>query len=295
MADPELDVLIGMMRAGDLDFAAAPVVTRAAFDALTAGFPVASDLMFSPINLGGVAGQKITSPDVAEGAALLYLHGGAYIVGGAQSYRGLAGELGRATGVASYAIDYRLAPEHPFPAAVDDGVTAYRALLDQGLMPSRIVIAGDSAGGGLAIATLVAARDAGLPSPAAAFVISPWADLTCSSPSMMSKAAVDPSLTQKGLLVAAAHYLAGAAAASPLASPVHADLSRLPPLLIHVGSAEILLDDAVHLAAAAGAAGVSVRLEIWPGMIHDWHAFAFMLAAGKRAIKEAGAFLADHI
>lgn len=295
MADPELEVLIGMMRAGELDFAADPAATRAMFDELTGAFPVADDLVFSPVILSGVAGLKATSAGVAEDAALLYLHGGAYVVGGSQSYRGHAGEMGRAAGVAAYVVDYRLAPEHPCPAAVEDGVAAYRALLDQGLKASRIVIAGDSAGGGLTIATLVAARDAGLPMPAAAFVISPWVDLACAGASMKTKAAADPSLTEKGLKVAAAHYLAGQAANTPLASPIHADLTGLPPLLIQVGSAEILLDDAVRLAGAAGAAGVAVRLEVWPDMIHDWHLFAFMLGAGRRAVVEAGAFLKSHL
>ena len=295
MADPELEQLIGMMRAGELDFAADPAAMRAIFDELTAAFPVAPDLVFSPVNLGGVAGQKAMSAGVAEDAALLYLHGGAYVVGGSRSYRGHAGELARATGVVGYVVDYRLAPEHPFPAAVEDGVAAYRALLGQGLKASRIVIAGDSAGGGLTLATLVAARDAGLPMPAAAFVISPWADLACAGASMKTKAAADPSLTETGLKVAAAHYLGGKAATAPLASPIHADLTGLPPLLIHVGSAEILLDDAIRLAGVAGAAGVAVRLEVWPDMIHDWHLFAFMLGAGRRAVAEAGAFLASYI
>ena len=295
MADPELEVLIGMMRAGELDFAADPAITRAMFDELTAAFPVADDLVFSPVILGGVAGLKAMSAGVAEDAALLYLHGGAYVVGGSQSYRGHVGEIGRAAGVAAYVVDYRLAPEHPCPAAVEDGVAAYRALLDQGLNASRIVIAGDSAGGGLTIATLVAARDAGLPMPAAAFVISPWADLACAGSSMKTKAAADPSLTEDGLKKAAAHYLAGQSATAARASPIHADLAGLPPLLIHVGSAEILLDDSIRLAGVAGAAGVAVRLEVWPDMIHDWHLFAFMLDAGRRAVTGAGAFLAGHL
>ena len=295
MIDSELDALVGMMRAGELDFAADPAATRKIFGDLTAIFPVADDLVFAKHDLGAGNALKITSPGVARDAALLYFHGGAYVVGDAASFKGHIGELGRAAGVTAYSADYRLAPEHRFPAAVDDGVGAYRALLAQGLAPSRIVVAGDSAGGGLAMASLLAARDAGLPMPGAVFLISPWVDLACAGASMKTKAAEDPSLTEHGLRVTAAHYLHGASATLPLASPIHADLTGLPPLLIHVGSTEILLDDAVRLAAAAGAAGVSVRLEIWPRMIHDWHVFGFMLGAGRRAVAQAGAFLADHL
>ena len=295
MADPELDALVGMMRAGELDFAADPVATRKVFDELTAQFPVAPDVVVAPHDLGAGQGLKIVSPGVAEDAALLYFHGGAYVVGDAGSFKGHIGELGRAAGAAAYSADYRLAPEHAFPAAVDDGVAAYRALLAQGLKPSRIVLAGDSAGGGLTMATLIAARDAGLPMPAAAFLISPWVDLACVGASMAGKAAEDPSLTEHGLKVTAGWYLGGAPATNPLGSAIHADLAGLPPLLIQVGSAEILLDDAVRLAAAAGAADVSVRLDIWPHMIHDFQVFGFMLSAGRRAVAEAGAWLKGRI
>jgi acetyl esterase/lipase len=234
-------------------------------------------------------------PGAADDAALFYLHGGAYVAGSAQGYRGLAAELGRAAGVRLFSADYRLAPEHPFPAAVDDGVAAYRALLDRGFDPSRLVVAGDSAGGGLTLAVLVALRDGGAPLPAAALLISPWADLGCDSESIAAKAVEDPALTAESLRASAARYLAGTDPRHPLASPCFADLTGLPPLLIQVGSAEILLDDAVRVARAAGAAGVDVRLEIWPQMIHVWHAFGFMLSAGRRAIAEAGTFLSARM
>jgi len=294
MTDEALVQLIAGLRAGGPDFTAPPAEGRAAFEALLATLPVAEDLAFAPETLGGVKGLRATAPGARVDAALLYLHGGAYVMGSAQGYRGLAGELGRAAGMAAYTMDYRLAPEHPFPAAVEDGVAAYRALLERGFAPARIAIAGDSAGGGLTLATLVAARDAGLPMPGAGLLISPWADLACEGGSIVTKAAEDPSLTRAGLEIGAARYLAGQDPHAPLASPIHARLGRLPPLLIQVGSAEILLDDAVRVAGAAGAAGVAVRLEIWPEMIHVWHAFAFMLQAGREAIAVAGAFLRRH-
>lgn len=290
-ANPILAQLIAALRAGDLDFAAPPAQTRASFEATLATIPVAPDLTFTAETLAGLPTLRIVSPGAAEDAALLYLHGGAYVAGSAQGYRGLAGEMARAAGVTGYAIDYRLAPEAPFPAAVDDAVAAYQALLARGFAAHRIVLAGDSAGGGLVAALLVALRDAGTALPAAAVLISPWADLTGNAASLANKAAADPSLTAAGLQAGARHYLGTTPATHPLASPVFADFTGLPPLLIQVGSSEILLDDAVRLASAAGAAEVAVRLEVWPQMVHVWHAFGFMLEEGRRAIAGAGDFL----
>jgi len=289
--NPVLEQLVAALRAGDLDFGAPPEQTRATFEATLATIPVQPDLIFRPDALAGLPTLRIESPGVATDAALLYLHGGAFVAGSAQGYRGLAGELARAVNVTGYAVDYRLAPEAPFPAAVNDAVAAYQALLARGIAPARIVFAGDSAGGGLVVSTLVALRDAGLPLPAAALVISPWADLSGTAASLVTKATADPSLTTTGLNAAAQHYLNGAPSDHPLASPVNADLTGLPPLLIQVGSAEILLDDAVRLAGAAGTANVAVRLEVWPEMPHVWHAFGFMLEEGRRAIAGAGEFL----
>lgn len=294
MADNELSQLIAGLRAGGPDLAAPPEEARAGFEALLATLPVAEDIRFTPETLGGVSGLRAETDGMTADAALLYLHGGAYVVGSAQGYRGLAAELGRAAGMTAHAIDYRLAPEHPFPAAIDDAVAAYRALLDQGIAAERIAIAGDSAGGGLTLAALVKLREAGLPLPACGLLLSPWADLACEGASITEKAAEDPSLNEAPLRITAAHYLNGADPRTPLASPIHADLRGLPPLFIQVGSAEILLDDAVRVARAAGAAGVSVRLDIWPDMVHVWHAFAFMLGAGRAAITDAGSFLRGH-
>ncbi|MFO1376051.1 MAG: alpha/beta hydrolase [Steroidobacteraceae bacterium] len=291
MKSVELEQVLAAMRAGALDLSRSPADLRADFEAMIAAVPIAADATFEPRRLGPVAALTSRTPGVRDDAALLYLHGGGYVLGGPREYRGLTAEIGRSAGLQVLAIDYRLAPEHPFPAAVDDAVAAYRALLDEGLSPSRIVLAGDSAGGGLAVAMQVAARDAGLPVPAGAVAISPWADLSCSGGSMTSKAAEDPSVTRDGLLRLAGHYLRGTSPGHPLASPVHADLTGLPPLLIQVGSAEILLDDSTRLAAAAAAAGVRVRLDAWPDMVHVWHFFAFLLPEARDAIRQAGDFL----
>jgi acetyl esterase/lipase len=286
-----LEALLASLREGELDFGRPVAETRAYFDAMLAGMPVAADLTFTPGTLANLPALHTSSPGAAEDAVLLYLHGGAYISGNSQGYRGLAAELARSTGARGIALDYRLAPEHPFPAAVEDAVAGYEALLARGFAPGRMVLAGDSAGGGLTAATLVALRDKGVPLPAAALLISPWADLTGKAASLVSKAAQDPTLTAEALAISAGHYLGGASAEHPLASPVLADLSGLPPMLIQVGSVEVLLDDSLALAAAAGRADAPVRLEIWPQMPHVWHAFAFMLPEGRKAIETAGAFL----
>jgi len=295
MNDPELDNLLTALRAGGPDFTAPPLVVREGFEQMLATMPVAGDIVFERTDLGGVPTLRAATPTAVKGRALLYMHGGAYVVGSAQGYRGLAAELGRATGATAYAIDYRLAPEHVFPAALDDAVLAYRGLIERGYDPRNIVIAGDSAGGGLALALLVALRDAGLGQAAAALLISPWVDLGCSGGTITSKAAEDPSLTGEGLRAMAGHYLGSARADDPRASPLFADLAGLAPILIQVGSSEILLDDSVRVAGAAGAAGTAVQLEIWPRMVHVWHAFAFMLGAGQRAIAAGGAFLRRRI
>lgn len=295
MASAELQTLIAGLRENGPDLTAPPGEVRESFEALLATIPVAEDLSFEADALGGVPGLRASAPGADADAALLYLHGGAYVIGSATGYRALAGELGRAAGAVAHPVDYRLAPEHRYPAAVDDAVAAYRALLDRGLAPGRIALAGDSAGAGLALATLVALRDAGDPLPAAALLISPWADLRCEAESLTAKAAEDPSLTAEGLRAMAAIYLGDADPGAPLASPAAADLAGLPPLLVQVGSAEILLDDTIAVARAAGIAGAEARLEIWPEMIHVWHAFGFMLPEGREAVAVAGRWLAERI
>jgi acetyl esterase/lipase len=291
MSSTELAQLITLLRANELDLTSTPQKARADFSASIGAAPVAADITFEAGKLAGLPVLASTTPGARTDQTLLYIHGGAFVIGNPTDYRSLSAELGRAAGVSAVSLDYRLAPEHPFPAAVDDCVAAYRALLEGGIKPADIVLAGDSAGGGLVIATLVAARDAGLPMPAGALTISPWVDLACTGSSMQSKIAADPSITREGLLANAELYLQGKPLTTPLASPLYADLRGLPPVFVQVGTAEVLLDDAIRLVGALGAADVPVHLSVWPNMPHVWHIFGFMLSEGRDALTEAGVFL----
>lgn len=225
---------------------------------------------------------------------LLYLHGGGYWFGSPASHRHVTARLAQTSGAHVLSLDYPLAPEHPFPAAVDGALAAYEALLAGGTEPRRIAIAGDSAGGGLTVATMLAARDKGLPLPATGVCISPWSDLTCETETYRTRAAVDPMITQQGISGTAERYLAGTDPKTPLASPNFADLAGLPPLLIQVGDHEVLLDDARILADRARDAGVDVDYQVWPNMFHVWHAFWPMLPQGDRAIEVIGDYLRKY-
>lgn len=225
---------------------------------------------------------------------ILFLHGGGYVSGSLQSHRHMVAQTGREARARTLALEYRLAPEHPFPAAVEDAVAGYGYLLSRGYFAKDIAVSGDSAGGGLTVALLVSLRDSGVPLPACAWCISPWVDLQGTGASMTAKAAVDPMVQQSYLAELAVAYLGGADPRTSLAAPLYADLRGLPPMLIQVGSAETLLDDAVRLAGAAGAADIRVRLEVWPDMIHVWQLFYQHVAAGRRALAEAGAFIRSH-
>ncbi|HXU98884.1 MAG TPA: alpha/beta hydrolase [Caulobacteraceae bacterium] len=268
---------------------------RAAYDGIGAAFPTPPDVVLETIEIGGTPAEWSTAPGAAGDRAILYLHGGGYVIGSIASHRHLAAALGRAAKARVLSLGYRLAPEHPFPAAANDALAGYRFLLESGFAPGHIAVAGDSAGGGLTVATLVAIRDAGLAQPACGFCISPWVDLEGLGASMTLKAAEDPMVQLEGLSGMASAYLAGASPRTPLAAPLHADLKGLAPLLIHVGSAETLLDDATRLAAAAAHAEVEVRLEAWPRMIHVWHFFHPMLTEGRRAIASAGDYISDRM
>src|SRR5690606_2652253 len=229
-----------------------------------------------------------------EGPVVVYVHGGGYCIGSLNSHRPMLTHLAAATGGRVLAVDYRLAPEHPHPAALDDACTAYRWALAQGIDPARTVIAGDSAGGGLTLATLVALRDAGDPMPAAGVCLSPWADLTQSGATMEEKADVDPMVHAQDLDRWTKAYAGGADPASPSISPLFADLSGLPPLLIEVGTAEVLLDDARRVAARAGDVGVDVTTYEGPDLIHVWHFFAGAVPEADEGIQRVAAFIRDR-
>jgi acetyl esterase/lipase len=263
------------------------------FDGMGQQFGTAADVTVEKVDAGGVPAEFTSTPGAKRDRVILYVHGGGYVIGSLESHRHLVAELGRAAGARTLAVNYRLSPENKFPAPVEDAVKAYRFLLAQGIAPNNIAIAGDSAGGGLTVAALLAIRDAGLAQPACGFCISPWIDMEGTGGTMVSKAGEDPMVQKESLLGMAQAYLQGADPRSPLAAPLHADLKGLAPLLIQVGAAETLLDDSIRLAGLAGAAGVDVRLEVWPEMIHVWHLFHPVLGEGRRAINEAGAFIAD--
>ncbi len=255
-------------------------------------WPPASDIRFAPADLDGVPAEWSIAPGSDESHVLMFFHGGGYCSGSILSHRRMASEAGRAAGARALAVAYRLAPEHPFPAALDDALTAWRWVRRQGVAAAKIAVGGDSAGAGLSIALLNRLRGLGEAQAACAWLVSPWTDLTMSSPSLVAKDAVDP-LIHKGYLeeLAEAYVPAGIDRRDPRVSPLFADLEGLPPVLIQVGSDETLLDDAVRFAAAAGAADVAVRLEISPHMIHAWPVWNAHLEPGRRALAEAGAFI----
>jgi monoterpene epsilon-lactone hydrolase len=267
---------------------------RRGFDMFAETFAVAPDVTVEEVSAGGVPAEWTTTPGADRNSAVLFVHGGGYVIGSLDSHRHLVSEIGRACGARGLALDYRLAPEHRFPAPVQDTVAAYRWLLESGIKPQRICLAGDSAGGGLVVAAMLAIRDAGLPQPACGWCISPWADLACTGASMQDNAERDPSVQKPGVLEFAGIYLGAADPRAPLASPIYADLHGLPPLLIQVGSVETLFDDALTLARVAGLADVTVDLQIWPEMVHVWHLFHPMLGAGRRAIAAGGAFVRSY-
>jgi epsilon-lactone hydrolase len=250
---------------------------RQALKELVAGQPLSPDLTVTSATLGGVPVAEITIAGVEPRHVVLYFHGGVYVLGDAFQAAALAAEVGRRTSARVFSVDYRLAPENPFPAAVDDALATYRALLDDGTNPADIVLAGESAGAGLAVATLVNARDQGLLLPAAALAMSPYADLTLAGATLDSKAAVDPLLSRDSLAARVPDYTGGQDASLGLISPIFADLAGLPPLIIQCGTHEVLLDDAIRLTRQAAIADVDVTLDITAGVPHVFQTFSAML------------------
>jgi acetyl esterase/lipase len=291
MSKQQQEALDAILRQGPLDLEADVPTLRAAFNALMAYVPVAGDVDQKPTTIGGVSGVEVTIRGTDAANVILYFHGGVYVIGSAATSVPLVSDLARRTGAKAVTLDYRLAPEHPYPAAVEDAQAAYGGLLEQGIDPGQIALAGDSAGGGLAVATLLALRDAGTPLPSCAFLMSPYVDLTLSGETILGKQAVDPILTPVGLRLRVPDYVAGADASDPRISPAFGDLTGLPPLLIQVGSHEVLLSDALRLAARAATADVPITLEVTPGVPHVFQGYAAMLDEGDAALDRASAFL----
>jgi monoterpene epsilon-lactone hydrolase len=257
--------------------------------------PLPAEVIVTAAELGGVPAAEITVDGIEPRHVVLYFHGGVYVMGDAFLAAGLAAQIARRTRAKVISVGYRLAPEHPYPAAADDALAAYQALLQNGTDPAGIVFAGESAGGGLAIATLVNARDHGLPLPAAAYVMSPYADLTLAGTTMQTKRDADPLLSPDALQARVSDYTAGHDAALPLISPIFADLSGLPPLIIQAGTHEVLLDDAIRLARQAATADVQVSLDITPAVPHVFQAYFPILDEATAALDRAGQLLSAHL
>ena len=268
---------------------------RQRLDEVGSIWPIADDVTVEGVDLGGIPGEWSSVPGSEASQVLLFFHGGGYCSGSIVSHRRMVTEAGRKAGRRTLAVGYRLAPEHPFPAALEDAVKAWRFLREQGISHRDIAVGGDSAGGGLTLALLMHLRDAGMELPACGWLVSPWTDLTLSGTTLATKEAVDP-LIHEGYLreLREAYLPKDMDRKDPRVSPLFANLSGLPPVLIQVGSDETLLADATRLAAALGAAAVVVTLEIWPHMIHAWPVWNARLQAGREALAGAGAFIRQH-
>jgi epsilon-lactone hydrolase len=293
MGSPELQRLLESIRAagsfeGDL-------MTMRKMLSRAPAYPKPEDITWEPLDAAGVPAEWVIPDDSEPGRALVYLHGGGYATGTLESTRALSSHLARATRARLLAVDYRLAHEHPFPAAVDDAVTAYRFAASAGYAPEAIALCGDSSGGGLALATLIALRERGEPVPGAAVCMSPWTDLTLSGSSLQTNRDADPMVSATTLALMADAYLGDVDRRSPTASPLFADLRGLPPMLVQVGSAELLLDDAKRFVERAQEAGVDVTLEIWDDAFHVWHAFADLLPEAREAIARIGTYVDQRL
>ncbi|MBR7838282.1 alpha/beta hydrolase [Actinospica durhamensis] len=269
---------------------------RADFKAMMARMVVPDGLRTTQTTLGDRPALRIEPGEGRRPGTILYFHGGVWVLGSPETALSLTGHLAVKTGFSVLSLDYRLAPEHPFPAAIDDTLSAYRALLESGQDPASIVFAGDSAGGGLAVTTSLAARDAGLPLPAAILGFSSMFDVTWAGESMDTKNDIDPIFTRESLAQTTAMYLAGADPHQPLLSPaLHADLTGLPPMLLQAGTNEVLLDDSTRMAARATAAGVDVILDVTADVPHGFQVFVGLLDEAGEALDRAALFLAQHL
>lgn len=291
MSSAKLEKLVAALRANREHRPATLAEIRALERVVAERVPIPDGLAIEVVDAGGRPADRLSFAKHGNDGVLFYLHGGGYVMGSPFTHRALAARLSVATGLNALSLDYRLAPEHLFPAAIEDAVAAYRWLVESGTSPDRIVIAGDSAGGGLTLATLLSLRDAGDPLPRAAVLISPWTDLAVTGDSIVTCQDADPMIDARELGAHVKNYLGDVDPKTPLASPLYADLAGLPPLLIHVGTAEVLLDDSTRLAERAKDAGVDVSLHVYDDMIHVFHYFAGMIPQGDEAIEEIGQFV----
>jgi len=292
MASVQFESFVSMMRARPISKDATVEEIRTRFERMAPLLgPPPKSVSITRILLAGLEAERFQPENPDGDGVVLFFHGGGYSIGSLNTHRTFCGSLAQACNAVVISVAYRLAPEHAFPCAVDDAVAAYRALLAQGHVPIRIVIAGDSAGGGLALAALIALREAGDALPCAAVCLSPWTDLAVTGASVDSRAAADPMLAPWELHAFARRYLNGSDARNPLASPLYADFAGFPPMLIHVGDAEVLLDDSTRLAHRARAAGVDVTFKLAPEMIHVWHFFSPIIPEGRDALAEVGAYI----
>lgn len=294
MASSEFHRLVERLRSRPTPANPTVAEMRAGFAALSRLYAPPADTHIDKVDAGGVPAEWVSVPGSEPSRMILYFHGGGYTIGSAETHRGLVARLCRAAGARALSVDYRLAPEHRFPAAVDDALASYRWLLDQGVRPGAISVAGDSAGGGLALGMLLAVRDQGLPLPAAAVCMSPVTDHLKTGASMDGKAALDPLVQRKSSTEHSRRYIGDADPKSPYASPLYADLHGLPPILILVGTSEVLLDDSTRFAERARAAGVEAEIEVWDEMIHIWPFFADLPEAAK-AVERMGAFIRSKL
>ena len=287
----ELNTVLEMIRVRSAETRNTIDDERLSYERIMSTLPIDDDIETERVGVNGVAGEWIWAPESDKRRVILYLHGGGYVIGSVRTHRVLLAHLARAAKARVLALDYRLAPETPFPGPIDDTVNAYQWLLSEGIEPANMAIAGDSAGGGLVVAALVALKSVGEPLPAAGVCISPWSDMESTGGSMMTNSESDPSVSKERLLKLAGIYLNGKNPQAPLASPIHADLTGLPPLLLQVGSIEVLLDDSTMLKEQAHKAGVSVQMEVWDDMPHVWHHYAPILPEARKAISKIGEFL----
>jgi acetyl esterase/lipase len=297
MTAQQRDMVDQILRDAPFDLGGDVAVQRPLLEQMLTSQPLPADVRTTPGDLGGIAVVFIDIADVEPRGTIFHIHGGGFALGSAAGSVGLASSLARKTGMRAVSVDYRLAPEHPYPAGLQDVTAAYRALLEQAGSAAHVVVSGESAGGNLAVELLVAGKADGLTMPAAALLLSPMTDLTATGSSYAGKADVDPAISAQAIRARTADYLAGTDTdrSDPLVSPIFADLSGLPPLLIQAGSHEVLLDDATRLAVKAATDDVAVILDITPGVPHVFQAFAALLDEGDIALNRAARFIKDHI